>query len=526
IQDDKEDEEAEDEDVEDEDMEDEDVEDGDVEDEEVEDEDVEDEDVEDGDVEDEEVEDEDVEDEEVEDEDVEDEEAEIEVLKEAAFISRHNRNVDFVHRTAVEYIREKYDITGPDSSSLVEAKAQIARAHIGSLALFRLFPFRYSQGARHGNNRLFWLLKDTMTAILALGSHAIMTGVDVSIQSVQVDLTDQAIQTFRNPVLFDCFAEQNFINEVSLLRLQCIYECGLIQDDLADLVSWCLKSDRLLVAAFFGCNHYVQRRMSTDNVSRERNIILLEVALAGFNYSVNNRDSVSRRGFHHSFLRFLIIQALLKHDLDPNKPCPLARPQWWCEQYGTLWGMFFVLLIDATQISLLYGIPATDRLPWATLCTDLITKFLSLGANPNARVGLNHGFISRNDKSYHFYSEQSLLALWECVRPETAQILPTIGARLQSAGGFHDREFRIMEHEDSFYPVSHFQSQRLNEAVRSGLTEEASSHYLRVAYRMRYLTEFSGEVFTEIVTSIMAEAPIDEEEAISMMPLKLPEESF
>lgn len=345
-------------------------------------------------------------------------------VKEQSCIKREReRKVEFLHRTALEYVQEQLTdgLMGP--VSLLDANAYIARARIAMLVLSPLIHGR--ETVFEGRHGLAVSFPNTMFMISSIGFSEGIRLIDPSV-SIQIDLADQAFQSLQNMYTFYHGLEQNVFNDIRFVRRIIDRRDSDCQD--ADFASWCPVKDRLSCAAYFGCHHYLHLQLSSQKVANERVGQLLQTLLSGVEdgWGLNNADVAS----------FLAARSILQRQFDTEqlyRICPFDNTLTGF-QYGTLWGAFFYLHL---KTSIMKPVETASMLTAATI--DAVERFLSLGANPNTRV-----VSSRQLPPGDLWVEESPLAMVETSLkswPMAATLLSEIKIRLRSAGGVHSRRF-------------------------------------------------------------------------------------
>ncbi|KAL8916061.1 MAG: hypothetical protein Q9208_008715 [Pyrenodesmia sp. 3 TL-2023] len=373
-------------------------------------------------------------------------------LDQEATVQYFARRVDFVHRTAMEYVQKAYAISPVGSSALLEAKALVARGIIGTLALsdtgYNLYRFQFLPNA----------LMDSMLAISTMSSSGAPSDNDEPAKSLQIGLVEQACQTLQNLYTFRdpnptkklFFDDPTFVDRF----VACDSEYPR------------LLNSGLSIAALFGCHHYVQSCLSTGNFPADRVPDLLKAALGGFERLIRNRSP----SYFFSFIpSVLTIQAILRYtvDLDPNHYSTIESLRLRPNTYCTLWGRLFYLLIFSYHIGLSASSTmqqeCTDtkqKFTWC--CLEVTQQLLLIGANPNTRLVLEVEIFMKPSVSlarcWMDLSPLGLLDQWEIENAE-------LEACLRSAGGVHHKRIRFVKIGKHWYPVNDIQSQRLNQVL-------------------------------------------------------------
>lgn len=441
-------------------------------------------------------------------------------------VTNHARRVDFVHRTAMDFVRGELKVPLHQSSSSAKAAFRLARSQIGTLALIPLtHPNEQSCGwdglVSSNTGRSFRL---AMTAVSNSGNSTAVADCGGFSQLVQIDLTDQAFNSVQNLYIFHGSLKYGFISERDFFQDTTFLRHLLRLDSVipADWATWCQMSNRVSIAAFFGCHHYVQSRISTRMLSAEKTAAILQAALAGFEYS-QQRTKWSQ----HSVTplpRFFTIQEILKHDVNLNTASLFLPNTGPGIMHGTtLWGNFFVVILR-TWCEDWRRSPHGIRLTWMTCYTDLLLRLLALGANPNTRLSLKCHCMEPGHDPSTIFLEASPLRLLDWIDPEIAPFLYTVGERLESVGGFRHGRFRFILSKRAYYPVSDSQSQRLEEAMCFTTARAGTTWCLYTEVGTWFLVEHSGEVLKEVLPNITAGDTIDKE--MVRMAIEQPKELF
>ncbi|KAI4186918.1 MAG: hypothetical protein LQ348_004157, partial [Seirophora lacunosa] len=188
-------------------------------------------------------------------------------------VQDYNRRVDFVHRTAMDYVRREHRRLDPTSSWQLRAHDLLARGYIGALALV---PATYKVEEGPNVAYLSDSIKRAMLAIRTLGSTRFSEG-DGSTQSLQIELVNQAVQILHHPDLWEGIPNDGLPDaKIDLRRV-----VMTLHRNRKFIDSRFRTSDPLDFAAFFGCNLYVKSEMSTGVVGDEQISSLLLAAVSG-----------------------------------------------------------------------------------------------------------------------------------------------------------------------------------------------------------------------------------------------------
>lgn len=389
-------------------------------------------------------------------------------------VKNYNRRVDFVHRTAMDYVRKEHRQLDPTSSWQLRAHDLLARGYIGALALVPA-----TCKVEEGPNVAY--LSDSincaMLAIRTLGSTRFSEG-DGSTQSLQIELVNQAVQILHHPDLWEGIPNGLPDAEIDLRRVVIT-----LHRNRKFIDSRFRTSDPLAFAAFFGCNLYVKSEMSTGVVGDEQISRLLLAAVSG---TVESND-------FSSLPRLWTIREIVQRDFDPNELIIEESLHSESVLFGTIWARVFEFLLTLFS----YGRISFGILE--TIGREIIARLLSLDANPNTRcVFMRYA----TDTRCNLYFEFSPLGGWAGLPPGHRSILPSIEALLLSAGCARYFEVRyIRTRNNTCYPVSHVQSQRIVE-----LTD-----FARRFYGPFQEIKARGTELQDIIADIKTGDPIDEE---------------
>lgn len=343
-------------------------------------------------------------------------------------VKRHHRNVNFVHKTALEYVREKYKENLLDPHSHVEANTHLARGGIGLLVMSPLTSF-IDNSDKWPDRNFRDGIRNTMSMISVTGSHYSTADVDKSSVVVQLDLTNRAFDSLQNLYTFVYHLEQDWYSDSRFLR-------RLVYLGNADDKSWLPFNDHLSGAAFFGCNHYIQSQLSSHSLAENQAENLLQSALAGIEYFLIDPMRVTS---HCALAKLLTVQIVVQHKLNVEK-LYFATPRGYMKiEHSTFWGAFFILLMLYSHF---YSESASEPVEEAlkSCITELVETFLSLGANPNSRI-VYSGVIFGGTNDYQFILAESPIAVIGPSIQGLGQLGSQLKARLLSAGAVHHRRF-------------------------------------------------------------------------------------
>ena len=453
-------------------------------------------------------------------EEMRDQDSRKEDLGKAAVLPFYNKWVDFVHRTAFDFVEDQYNgLHFYESSSYQNAGISLAAGKIGRLVLLSL---------THTRDQLYWShdLVGSFNSLMKLSCTMEHFHTDVTnkpserSESLQNDLTHQVFQSLEQLHTFFHETEQNPIVNVSFIRRL---------DDLRTRdfshISWCPILDRLSVAAYFACHKYVQSQLPKLTNVDEHIPILFQCVLLSFEefcskfLDNDHRDHISR---------LLIIRTLLDHRLNPNTlltPNPYITSNMF---RGTYWGMAFMMIMLDHSTASLNNKQVLD-LTWRSCTADVVEKFLYLGASPNTRIPIPLLWFGGTKGFGTIWLQMSPLALINLslmyfTESKLIHMLTEIQKSLRSAGAVkHMNALCIMgiqrpNNTSTAYRLSKVQADKLNEAITSATVFVSpytsatvlTSSYVWHDYSLRSPDESTRVVLKEIRNSF------SEEDAISI----------
>lgn len=426
-------------------------------------------------------------------------------------IPYYDIKVDFVHRTAFDFVRDQ--CKGPHyykSSSYQNASIRVSIGKISQLVFTSLI---FTRDELYKSTDLAQIFKSIMRSICwteYLYFDATDTA-DERSKSLQTDLTHQAFQSLQQLYTFFHQTEQSPFSNFPFVR-RLILTGNDMKDGDSSFMCWCPISDGLSAAAYFGCYNYTRFRLLPPNNFNGAVSTLLQCVISGTKLDTFDDISLSRRKIKP---RLLIIQMLLQHNFDPN--ALLATPtfgiSWMTVIYGgTLWGGIFCVMM-MSYVDLRRSLTSdSERFTWQSYIADIVEKFLDLGANPNARIITSSDTFAGNQLST-ILLEASPLALIDIASIDNASFFTGIQAKLVSAGavnyrkplyisiGHYSRPDSIM-----FYHLSKVRSEKLDPVITS-----LQVHMYRVDSSRHglYLDENAQQILEDIKNSFSNEDAID-----------------
>ncbi|KAL8808792.1 MAG: hypothetical protein Q9200_004023 [Gallowayella weberi] len=405
--------------------------------------------------------------------------------EEGLVVVRHDRNVDFIHRTVQEFLQEEHAAFFQKPSWYSKAIIKLAR---GCLGLASLAP--------EPDQEFFSAICYTMQLLRTLGYSPTNHNFGDEFRSVQVDLVNQVIRTMQRIYAAQdegssFYNDQRFVDE--FLSRGHFYG-NPPKNDLA-------------FAAYFGCKEYVKLHLSKIAIFEES---LVDFALQGYAVEagfIPRLDAPDLVAYH------LILLNLSHRGFDPNH---LVHGN---NHALTRWASFFRTTIYNFSS---YSTSHQEQDLWVDSCIELVTRLLNLGANPDA-VCFDGYDINIENVSIALYFEESLLSLFDRLPAELAHRLQGMKAVLLSAGAERYRRFSSIDLHgvdmgSRRYWISSAQSQQLNDSIHPNLNEEADPAWLKAGKTIQVVENPSVKRFLEdFIANLSEEDQMDEQEQ-SLLP--------
>lgn len=396
---------------------------------------------------------------------------------------QHCRTVSFIHRTAAEFLEEEYKSIFDDFSWLSTAGVTLARANISLIFLFPLtrsfkgFEFRSDKDHSNLSDRfiqeLQLLINDTMTAISFIECSAGVPNFEIPLGSVQLDLTAQILKTLKcmassdEPVRTSA-TDQNYPMKSIVNRVEHNFM------DLIDVGHQRFFMNYMSYAAFWGCRSYIQFHMSSQTFSDEELDDVFRNAVVGLYPSLvipsTNWPKISV---------LLTLKLLLQDGVIPGGKTSFWRQSRRLCWRASLWGAF---ILHACEVSYWNRVAnSREKRAWIICLTDLIKRFLSLGADVNTRISLSIAIelSSRLDKAVAsvfgsdseefpqctLLLDESPLACIQTRRLVYTEYLSDIESFSRSRGAINRRRFRFFGYNELYYRISISQSETLSKLL-------------------------------------------------------------
>ena len=421
---------------------------------------------------------------------------------EGANLIQYCQPISFIHKTAVEFLREEYSNTFSESSWFAAAGATLARAKIGSIFLFPLTGSSEVEDVVNSSSEAGESEQVSELRRLFTGAMAAISLIEYSVldldpkrppDSAAADLTAQIWRVLQHmgekddTVGIETSTRHPSMKGITSKMERYFTELTHLHHSF---------SDPMCYAAFWGGRSYILSRLSTDTSDKEYDD-MLDNALCG----LRNPQVVSG---------VLVIQIVLTLNILLSKSMvrrsktshwkPYRLPHRKLTRWrASLWGTIF-MQIYSTSISIdLKGFDRGQTM-WITCCMGLIKRSLDLGADPNTRIGSNTEVVldeENLDRSWTLYVDESPLAMIED-NPTWSTVLEEEMKSLFSAqGAIHRRRFRFCSCNKSYYRINCSQSDRLKGLVYPSEKRFRWMIYLSSSDNM----EQSEALFNEIVSA-------------------------
>ncbi|KAL8894958.1 MAG: hypothetical protein Q9192_003936 [Flavoplaca navasiana] len=410
-------------------------------------------------------------------------------------LTQPGRTVDFIHRSAVEFLKDEYVSKFSDKPCLTAAWIPLARARIG---LVFLFPLRQppitdyeAQVVRIrstmdqegppdsplGPEYYFGRLVDDAMVTVSFGEN-VGRNADFRkpLGDARTELTAQIFQTLHHLATTDDVIRTTDRKHYFMSQL------------VEGIVSTFVYSNnsgapfplqvRMQFAAFWGCESYIRSHLSAKTPIEE-----MEDILALVMKGIQPSNAYKVQGFPISFLNIikLLIHQRRTFRNQSQTQSPLFEDANWTVNIPVLsgmdrcraspWGAFLfqichkaVLFSEEHRDCDFYG----EREVWLQRCLELVEDFLSEGADHNARIGLQYKVIDVDDAHTLFlYMDMTPL---DCVQAFVSQgrdYLFPIETILKSKGAESRCRYRFYRSEETYYRIENAQSKSLQRLLFS-----------------------------------------------------------
>ncbi|KAL8784235.1 MAG: hypothetical protein Q9195_009134 [Heterodermia aff. obscurata] len=427
-------------------------------------------------------------------------------LKTASAISFYNKPVDFVHRTAFDFVRDL--LRCPqfyESASYLDANIRLSIGKISQLMIYSLTKPRVHQDQSRQLGDVFRELMSFTSATEYLIDQATNKAVK-RFGTFEVDLTHQLLLSLQHIYTFFHQTEKFLFADSSFVQTLIV---GSYRRDIF-YTRWCPVSDWLSAAAYFGCYNYVQSRLPQQSINDVYLPKLLQSAISGsrFRLKHNRSGDLSCRNMISTLLT---IRILLKHHFDPNEMLAPNHNSSPAIDGRTYWGETFAVIMSLCLFLSTAQIPESERRTGQACTFDIVERFLDLGAKSNTRIFFT--FITYyNSITYAIIMEASPLAMVDLAEMKNIPFYTKTQASLRSAGACnyrYPRYLRMCSVGDLRYiRLSKVQSETINETLCPG------EMYIDPRSEMLFIGDMDGpasHALRDILGSFSEEDSIDEE---------------
>lgn len=420
----------------------------------------------------------------------------------------HFQTVDFIHRTAVEFLIGEYNGIFNKISCLTAGCIPLAWANVSSLFLVpSTHPSNDVNGDREDmvaedirNNEedeesdderferaldvLYAHVKRTMLAISCVEATA---GGQGSYNPSSAELTSQTFQILNyllsspHPVTKNGSSQTHVMEWISEIQE---YQplCNL------DGETQYLLKDEMSFASYWGCRSYLKNRLAAETFSNERLAELCQCTLSHLSHLDDVTTDYPEDVSDLAYLVLLQTLALILSHLKTHEGVLFSAVQvpegrfWWNEPpvgvRTSQWGIFFLHICSSfydDNESIHADLITRSRV-------DLVEEYLSGGANANVRIGYWQNFEADPDFIRNISGPPTRGFLWPydgcfCIDETPLMCMthpsrhgrdfPPIESLLRSKSAVCRRRFRyvVMGSNRQHYRISSSQSERLDKSI-------------------------------------------------------------
>lgn len=424
---------------------------------------------------------------------------------EETIVLQHCRAVNFIHRTAVEFLREEYESTFSEYSCLSAVWVPLARASIGLIFLFPLTQapnedyklHAGTDGPDRRNPYTFDLWSELfyyLTSLVAGGMRAISFGENFARDAdsrrphgnVPSEFTAQILQTLRYVATTDDeFKTIDRKHYCSTKRILKRVEKYFMEFDITEAQA--PFQDHMRFAAFWGCESYIRSRLSAETSDEQMKATFRSVV---FGLSPFPLPQWPPAGLAISNLN--IVDILLHQGQIPRGKTNRWRLYYLKKLRATPWGAFFLQACKAPRAWWDVGNVYGERTAWMQRRLELIEKFLALGAEHNTRISLSIEVkaVPKKldvgiDNRYQLLVDETPLAVIQSLTPEIED-MSGIETVLQSKGAAKRKRYRFCAWKGTYYRIDTSQAKDLDKVM-------PSTGYLVYTFPCSF-----GEIFVDI----------------------------
>ena len=237
--------------------------------------------------------------------------------EEAKEISSHLRDVRFIHRTVVDFLKSHHQSFFQDPNWRAAATLTIARGKVGFMTLLPIIVSK--RGADECFISMGFQIEDTMRTLISLGEpEGVTKNIARGFEDVILEMVDFTYEVIN-------FVEECFNGPDYRWCIQYPWD--------EFLRNWRQKApyhDCHGFAAFFGCSKYVMRHISLPDFAQKRLNYLFMCTLMGL--ALEGGNTTTMIGY------LTILEELLRQGADPNLLLNLHRRDY--EHHVSAFGMF------------------------------------------------------------------------------------------------------------------------------------------------------------------------------------------
>ena len=392
---------------------------------------------------------------------------------------QHGGIVDFIHRTAMEFLKDEYVSKFSDMSCLSAAWVPFTRGRIGLLFLFpSLSPlsdddesYTVSSVSDEGDQpdsqrdldvnleaELTMLVASTMLPILFGENSGPVIESEKPPGNVQSQLTVQVLHTLQylttmDDAFYETYNQRQYGSPKQVVRQ--------ILSSFIDLnvpcarISW---EDCMKLAAFWGCESYIRSHLSAKIQDDQLENILKSVIM-GINFRFMQRVA----GFPLSHLNIVEIMLHQRRSKNKIEDWSVVLPTCRASQWGAF---LFQICGKADRSRWEDGSYYGERGIWIQRCLELVRHFSFEGTNHNARIGLNTIFCAPVEQFLLFADVTPLGCIQTFTKWGNDCLFP-IMTILESDGATERLRYRFCQSKGTYYRIKALQSKSLERLLFS-----------------------------------------------------------
>ncbi|KAL8948226.1 MAG: hypothetical protein Q9222_005574 [Ikaeria aurantiellina] len=353
-------------------------------------------------------------------------------LSRGSEILRHHRPLTFIHKTVVDYLKEKHGEFFLQPAQLLAAHSLIAQDFLGLLLISETHD---SDGVVFNPSKKLPYMFTAMRVISTLTGRLEDRE---AFGPLQIELTTTAFGILQ--LLLDRYnvTEETFGSKN-------IYGLALPQGLQGRAGAWHLVQDPLYWNAFYGCTAFVCSKVSIESLPDRQLLDLLSITSLGLHCLVEGGGYLLDRLSYFALLN--TFDAILHHELDVNQKVtgiPTSRRCTTSSICATsLWSLLRASVHFVSRASI------EDSHTWTKRCIGIINKLLGGGTDPNSTASYYCQAMSRRFESIlEVFLVVSPLYMLTSLSPDVLLLLTPVKERLSAAGALSRRRFRLFVVED------------------------------------------------------------------------------